>query len=257
MQYALINLIYVCFAECNADRDEALQFRLDNDTLSYSHVTKAIFNVRVRCRKSKGESGRHNKRNANRVVNINLYHIRDGDTNETRTLISTHRVTVRRTDWQRLLVPTTLVEEVLASRDRTLRLLMKCEGCDRRVKLVMHHRSRSRGRRSRQENRPYLILKTAPPSSFLYRSRHRRRAVRSTSCCRTEEFVIDFTGLDSARFIVAPTQYVDKVCTSVCPGVCCEPVQRRSLSVIYVDNDDHVRSQVLHDFVTESCGCQN
>lgn len=164
---------------------------------------------------------------------------------EEQELIATVISVVRHTKWQRLLLPSTLVQNIMESAERTLKVKVVCINCGEDVELVL---SRKNGKRQTRSNRrrsggirrkphkrrrskvgknpnmhtdrtPYLEIHTA---NKLHR-RLRKRDVESTThghlvspgCCELKEYV-DFREFGWHTWILSPRGFNQTICVGNC-----------------------------------------
>ena len=109
-------------------------------------VVNANLYVLVRYKKKPKVKGIKNK---NRRVKINIYNhlLHKSEPN----LITTLDVDVRHTRWQKLILPTSVIQDVLDSDDKVLRLRIVCNNCEPDVNPVLVKRRPPR-RKGRQTN---------------------------------------------------------------------------------------------------------
>ncbi len=94
----------------------------------------------VRYKKQKGH------KNGSRRVKINIlnHSVRKGEAD----VITTLDVDVRHTKWQKMILPTSIIQDVLDSADKVLRLRIKCDRCGNDINPVLVKKG-SRGKRLR------------------------------------------------------------------------------------------------------------
>ena len=116
------------------------------------------------------------ERKKSKRVRINILNVPPKKTAP--NLITTLDVDVRHTRWQKLILPTSVIQDVLDSSDKVLRLRIVCENCGSDVNPVLVKKRRKRRARpansrrgSRKSRRKSRIQRGAPPLDGLQRLR--------------------------------------------------------------------------------------
>lgn len=159
-----------------------------------------------------------------------------------------------------------------------LRLLVDCSGCGELVETTLFRPEGATDDR----RRPFLVVKTEPPSK-----RVRRRAVACSGampgeCCK-QDLYVSFKDLGWDDWIIAPGGYRANYCRGNCSHYrtpdtyhnyhshvleeyrrlnklvdmqpCCAPLRFSSMSLIYFDMDNNIIKRDLPKMVVEECGC--
>lgn len=162
----------------NTTEVDCIQFTLHRERPDAGlRVVSANLYVLVRYKKKPRVKGTKNR---SRRVRINIMnaplHKKEPD------LITTLDVDVRHTRWQKLILPTSVIQDVLDSDDKVLRLRIVCNACGSDVNPVLVKRKPSgqrkvrpplsSRRRSRGERRKGRTQRRAPPLQGLEQIRH-------------------------------------------------------------------------------------
>lgn len=211
---------------------------------------------------------------------FNTSHVSDEDFDSYTSMAGSLSVPLSELGWKKLNLTQAVQQwyaEGSGSRGR-LRLLVDCSGCGDAVEVTLFRPEATPDDR----RRPFLVVKTEPPSK-----RVRRRAVACSGampgeCCK-QELYVSFKDLGWDDWIIAPGGYRANYCRGNCSHYrtpdtyhnyhthvmeeyrrlnklvdmqpCCAPLRFSSMSLIYFDMDNNIIKRDLPKMVVEECGC--
>lgn len=209
-----------------------IQFKVAGGNGQNVLVKSANLVVRVKYRpkpvKEQRSSSGENRKRKRRKKTINLTILSVDSDGKPGIQLASVKSKLRKTKWLRLNLPQDIVQRAVDSDSKTFQIYVKCEGCDRRTKLILAQKGRRRGNslakkekvtRKLHKRRPILYLHTQVNPEI----RNRRSAQvsgcsvhSSTNCsCRKIQFVVDFKEFDWP-WIISPKRYKTAVCENVC-----------------------------------------
>ena len=206
------------------------------------------------------------------------------------TLITSMHVVVRHTRWHDLILPTSVIQDVLDSQTGQLHFKIDCENCGNAIEPVLVRRKTKRTSSSRRrtrtgltrkrpaKRRPWLFILTRPKSES---DRVRRDVKLDQECpehahqyqlqhhqedrtpCNVTSLYVRFAdlGLD---WVVSPAGYYANTCQGGCASrshqshhkQCCRVAQMSPLHLVYRDREGEVTHGHLQDMVVDRCTCQ-
>ena len=170
-------------------------------------------------------------KNPTKSITIQLHRVGyDGDDD---TLLTSLIVSVRHTRWQKVGLPTDIIQTMFESPDHQLFFRINCPNCPRGIEPVLVRKlSRVRRRPARRVNaprriaprrkkrvnkrRPFLVIRTrlkSKPHSAVRRSVSCSRT--SNRCCKKSHYV-SFKELGWDSWIIAPDGYYANYCNGKC-----------------------------------------
>ena len=218
---AFLNALF-CIVVDNSSHvpSDTIQFTLHrDDSGGRLHVTSASLYMLLRY-------SRHDDDNDHQPcrVTLSIYAL-EGD-----RLITSKGVVARHTRWQKLILPTTLIQGIFDSSSRTLRVRIHCDSCGRNVtplfatKYLSQQKRKRYARRGRSvplrkllnKRRPFLVINTAksdPPRDTSKRSVGCES--NSRKCCKKSLYV-SFAELGWDHWVIAPEGYFANYCNGKC-----------------------------------------
>ncbi|KAK3926772.1 Inhibin beta chain [Frankliniella fusca] len=211
---------------------------------------------------------------------FNTSHVSDEDFDSYTSMAGSLSVSLSELGWKKINLTQAVqlwYAEGSGSRGR-LRLLVDCSGCGELVEVNLFRPETTADDR----RRPFLVVKTEPPSK-----RVRRRALACSGalpgeCCK-QELYVSFKDLGWDDWIIAPGGYRANYCRGNCSHYrtpdtyqnyhthvleeyrrlnklvdmqpCCAPLRFSSMSLIYFDMDNNIIKRDLPKMVVEECGC--
>ena len=136
--------------------DILVTFNLNSLQTSDLRIVNVDLMVVVRCSKRKcraRKARRGGRREAPTTITLKIYNMLNssGDNNGGR-MITSLKVGVRRTKWQKLIVPTSVIQEVIDSQSRVLPIRIACVNCSKGIRPVaMRKARRKKNRKSRRD----------------------------------------------------------------------------------------------------------
>ena len=235
------------------------------------------------------------EKNPSRRVKVNIYHVEDPTATENEELMITSLdVLVRHTRWQKLIVPTTVVQKILDSGRNTLHFRILCENCGNDIEPVLALRKSFTRKRVRfglpgfrekkrrlNKRRPFLFIQTIRVKEHSVR----RRSVncgnrRGKGRCSKRNLYVSFRELGWDSWILAPPGYQANYCDGSCPRLgspadpktgrsnflqqysrgspmsfCCSPRKMSPLMLIYLDENANIIKLELPNMIVDECGC--
>lgn len=216
----------------NFTDEHILQFKVAGGNGQHILVKSANLVVRVKYKqkpvKEQRSSSREKRKRKRRQKTVDLMIFSVNTDGKPGTRLASIKSKLRKTKWLRLNLPQDVVQKAVDSDSKTLQVYVKCEGCDRRARLILARKGRKRRNlvssnenksRKLHKRRPILYLHTQVKPEVRYRrSTHVSDCsnTNNTICsCHKMQFVVDFKefGWD---WIISPKHFKTAVCVNVC-----------------------------------------
>lgn len=199
-------------------------------------------------------------------------------------LITSIDVDVKHTRWQKLILPVSVIQDVLNSSSGTLQFRVECKNCGNEIQPVLvkkpKRRTREGGRHSTKKirlhkRRPFLLIHTRH-STQSSQDRVRRNThhcppsvlsqshVASSSTqvpCTVNSMYITFRQLGWDDWILSPEGYYANYCKGGCeqpadsPQHCCRPASTSALEVFHLTESGQIVQRYLDGMIVNSCSC--
>lgn len=283
----------------NFTDENIIQFKVAGGNGQHLLVKSANLVVRVKykqkpAKEQRSSSGGKRKRKRKpKTVNLIIFSV--NSEGKPGIQLASIKSKLRKTKWLRLNLPHDIVQKAVDSDSKTLQIYIKCEGCDRRTRLILAQKGRrkrnlvssnEKATRRLHKRRPILYLHTQVKPE----TRNRRSAQVSecnTGCsCRKIQFVFNFKEFGWS-WIISPKRYKTAVCENVCSNTSapakndmpsylhdnsihtglknrtstltstnkCAPVHFRTLRLLYYDNAGKIQTASLPNMIVRNCGC--
>ena len=221
----LLNQLHILLSFVSADPEEdVLEFHLEPvpPGAAPPRVTQAKLFVLIRWRKP---PGKRNKKNANKKnknkrknrkerITLKIYKVNDTSEVPKQQRIADLRVMMHHTKWQKLIIPTWVVQDAFDSADHRLLLRVVCEECGRYgnsgPKPVLFYRKKQR-KRSNKKIKVQGIKTVGEPVS---RDRRQDPSVRASKVHKRGPFLQIRTRQRSQRRVRRGAAEEDSTCTA-------------------------------------------
>ncbi|KAJ8314400.1 hypothetical protein KUTeg_008961 [Tegillarca granosa] len=149
----------------NRSADNVLQFKIDvgNDKSLLKAISSHLW-IRIKKRR------RAKSRSKGKKIFLQISRIHYNDSGY--DFLTRIRTRIKKTRWQKISLPITLVQSILDSPERTLKLRIECRKCNREVQPVLTMKSSKRRKEKRRNNRRRRRFKRKRKTSG-YRSRNK------------------------------------------------------------------------------------